>query len=313
MLPRCTRRRIKLGIMGVHMTIDDDGPAAVSSVQPTNAMSVDVEDYFQVSALEPHYPRASWDRQECRVQRNTERVLELFDEHRVRATFFMLGWVAERYPQLVRRIVDGGHELASHGYEHVRVTRQTPVEFKADATRTKKLLEDMAGCAVQGYRAASYSIGAANLWALDVLQEAGYRYSSSIYPIRHDLYGMPEAPRFAFRHGGDGLLEVPITTVQILNQKLPCGGGGYFRLLPYRVSRWAIRRVNQHDRQPCVFYFHPWEIDPNQPRPSNLTLKTRFRHYLNLTRMEQRLTRLCTDFRWDRMDTVYLTAAKVAA
>ncbi len=282
-------------------------PRAVTTpVGPVNAMSVDVEDYFQVWALEPHFPREQWDRQECRVERNTERVLELFGQHQVHATFFMLGWLADRYPQLVRRIVAAGHELASHGYAHLRVTQQTPSEFRADIVRTKKLLEDIGGQPVQGYRAPSYSIGAKNLWALDVLRDAGYRYSSSIYPIRHDIYGMPEAPRFAFRHGGDGLLEIPVTTVEILRQKLPCGGGGYFRLLPYRLSRWAMRRVNQHDGQSCVFYFHPWEIDPQQPRPSNLILRTRFRHYLNLKRMEHRLTRLLGDFRWGRMDEVFL-------
>ena len=271
----------------------------------TNAMTVDVEDYYQVSAFEPHVRRDEWGSYEPRVERNTERVLELFEGHGIRATFFMLGIVAERHPALVRRLVDAGHELASHGYSHVRATQQRPDEFREDVVRTKRLLEDIGGCAVRGYRAASYSIGADNLWALDVLRETGHDYSSSIYPIRHDLYGMPSAPRFAFRHNGDGLLEIPVTTVRVLNQTLPCGGGGYFRLLPYRVSRWAMRRVNQHDRQACVFYFHPWEIDPAQPRPRHLRLKTRVRHYLNLKRMEQRLTRLLQDFRWGRMDQIF--------
>jgi polysaccharide deacetylase family protein (PEP-CTERM system associated) len=272
-------------------------------------MTVDVEDYYQVSAFEPHVRRDEWDLYESRVEKNTERVLELFGAHRVRATFFMLGIVAQRHPELVRRIVAAGHELASHGYAHVRVTQQLPYEFRADVVRTKGLLEDISGCAVRGYRAASYSIGANNLWALDILCEAGHEYSSSIYPIRHDLYGMPGAPRFAFRHNGDGLLEIPVTTVRVLNQTLPCGGGGYFRLLPYPVSRWAMRRVNRQDRQACVFYFHPWEIDPEQPRPSDLRLKTRVRHYLNLNRMEARLERLLGDFRWGRMDRVFLPAA----
>lgn len=284
------------------------GASVPAASQPrVNAMSVDVEDYFQVSALESHFHRDRWDRQICRVHHNTERVLELFAGRGVRATFFVLGWVAERYPQLVRRIVAEGHELASHGYAHVRVTQQTPAEFKSDAARTKRLLEDIGGCEVRGYRAASYSIGAKNLWALDVLGEIGYRYSSSIYPIRHDLYGMPEAPRFAFTHGSGRLLEIPVTTVEVLGQKLPCGGGGYFRLLPYALSRWAMRRVNHCDEQACVFYFHPWEIDPQQPRPRKLRLKTRLRHYLNLNRMEQRLIRVLTDFRWDRLDRVFLT------
>lgn len=215
--------------------------------------------------------------------------------------------MAERYPGLIRRMVDEGHELASHGYSHVRVTQQDRETFYQDISRTRALLEDTAGVAVRGYRAASYSIGAANLWALEELARAGYRYSSSIYPIRHDLYGMPEAPRFAFRpEQAPMLLEVPITTVEVLQRKFPCGGGGYFRLLPYRLSRWAMQRVNREDRQSCVFYFHPWEIDPRQPRQTNIGLKTRVRHYLNLTRMETRLRALLRDFRWDRMDRIFL-------
>ncbi|HEX9625686.1 MAG TPA: XrtA system polysaccharide deacetylase [Acidiferrobacterales bacterium] len=273
-----------------------------------NAMTVDVEDYFQVSAFERHISRGTWERLECRVERNVDRILALFDAHGVHATFFMLGWVAERYPAMVRRIVDAGHELASHGYQHVRVTQQRPEEFRADVTRTKALLEDLGGCAVNGYRAASYSIGARNLWALDVLGECGHRYSSSIYPIRHDLYGMPEAPRFAFRPGASGILEVPVTTVTIGAHKFPCGGGGYFRLFPYALSRWALERVNRRDGQAGVFYFHPWEIDPEQPRQRDIGLKTRVRHYLNLGRMERRLTRLLGDFRWGRMDRVFLNA-----
>lgn len=282
--------------------------ALSTGTELTNAMTVDVEDYYQVSAFEPHVRRDEWANYESRVERNTERILEMFEAHGIRATFFMLGIVAERHPALVRRLVDAGHELASHGYSHVRVTQQQPEEFREDVVRTKRLLEDIGGCAVRGYRAASYSIGADNLWALDVLRETGHHYSSSIYPIRHDLYGMPGAPRFAFRHNGDGLLEIPVTTVRVLNQTLPCGGGGYFRLLPYAVSRWAMKRVNRRDRQSCVFYFHPWEIDPAQPRPCNLRLKTRVRHYLNLNRMEERLTRLLRDFRWGRMDQVFTQA-----
>ena len=269
-------------------------------------MSVDVEDYFQVSAFESHIDRADWETLPCRVERNTDHILQLFSEHGVKATFFTLGWVAERYPQLIRRMVDGGHEVASHGYSHVRVTNQTPDAFRADVVRTKALLEDVSGQEVQGYRAASYSIGAANLWALDVLAETGHRYSSSIYPIRHDLYGMPEAPRFAFQPNGGAMIEVPVTTVELFHRNYPCGGGGYFRLLPYVLSRWAMRRVNDHDGQSCVFYFHPWELDPGQPRQPGLGFKTRFRHYLNLRRMEKRLARLLRDFRWDRMDRVFL-------
>ena len=273
----------------------------------SNAMTVDVEDYLHVSAFEKHIRRQDWDALPCRVERNTDRVLALFADHEVKATFFMLGWVAERYPDLVRRIVAAGHELASHGYSHVRVTQQNPQSFREDVVRTKNLLEDLSGLEIRGYRAASYSIGAGNLWALEILQETGHRYSSSIYPIRHDLYGMPNAPRFPFYPNGEGeLLEIPVTTVELFNQKLPCGGGGYFRLLPYGWSRWAMRRVNDHDRQACIFYFHPWEIDPDQPRQQGIGLKTRIRHYTNLVRMEQRLHRLMDEFRWDRMDHVFL-------
>ncbi len=276
-------------------------------------MTVDVEDYLHVSAFEKHIRREDWDRLPCRVEANTNRILDIFAERQVKSTFFMLGWVAERYPALVRRLVAEGHELASHGYSHVRVTEQTPDEFREDVIRNKKMLEDLGGVAVAGYRAASYSIGAKNLWALDVLQETGHRYSSSIYPIRHDLYGMPSAPRFPFFPNGEGgLLEVPVTTVKLFNQKLPCGGGGYFRLLPYPLSRWAMRRVNAQDHKPCVFYFHPWEIDPDQPRQEGIGLKTRVRHYLNLSRTEGRLRRLLNDFHWDRMDRVFLSATASA-
>lgn len=273
-------------------------------------MTVDVEDYFQVSAFEKHIRRDQWDVLPCRVEANTNRVMDLFDRHGIKATFFMLGWVAERYPQLVRRIVDDGHELASHGYSHVRVTQQQPHEFRGDIVRTKKLLEDLGGVEVRGYRAASYSIGASNLWALDELAEAGHSYSSSIYPIKHDLYGMPEAPRFAFYpHNDKRLLEVPVTTVSVLDKKFPCGGGGYFRFFPYDLSRWAMQRVNRRDGQPCIFYFHPWEIDPRQPRQQGVGIKTRFRHYLNLHRMEHRLDTLLKDFQWNRMDRLFLDGA----
>ncbi len=271
-----------------------------------NAMSVDVEDYFQVSAFEKHVSREHWSRKDCRVERNMERILSLFAETGTKGTFFVLGWIAERYPQMVNRLVDDGHELASHGWSHVRVVEQNPREFREDVIRTKNILEDVSGKQVRGYRAASYSIGADNLWALDILQETGHQYSSSIYPIRHDLYGMPEAPRFPFHPSGDGFLEVPVTTVEVMGRNYPCGGGGYFRLVPYRLFRWALRRVNSTDKQACVFYFHPWEIDPDQPRQTGIGLKTRIRHYLNLERMEPRLRRLIRDFNWARMDEVFL-------
>jgi polysaccharide deacetylase family protein (PEP-CTERM system associated) len=237
-----------------------------------------------------------------------DRILALFERHGVRATFFTLGWIAERYPQVVRRIVAGGHELASHGYGHLRASDQSRAEFDNDIRSSKALLEDLGGQAVIGYRAPSFSIGAANLWALDALHDAGYRYSSSIYPIQHDHYGMPDAPRFAFYpNGPDGLLEIPITTVEVMARKLPAGGGGYFRLLPYALSRWMMERVNQVDQQSAIFYFHPWEIDPGQPRPEGASLKSRFRHYVNLERMEGRIEQLTRDFKWDRMDRIFLS------
>jgi polysaccharide deacetylase family protein (PEP-CTERM system associated) len=276
----------------------------VDDTRIRNAMTVDVEDYFQVSAFERYVERDDWDSIECRVERNVERILGLFERRGVKATFFTLGWIAERYPGMVRQIVDQGHELASHGWAHHRVTGQTPEQFRADVIRTKALLEDLSGRAVIGYRAASYSIGASNLWALEVLAETGHSYSSSIYPIRHDLYGMPDAPRFAFRPGTLDLLEFPVTTVRLGGRNLPCGGGGWFRLVPYVGMRWAMRRVNRTDGQPVIFYFHPWEIDPQQPRREGLDARTRFRHYLNLERMEARLERLLADFSWGRMDEV---------
>lgn len=273
-----------------------------------NAMTVDVEDYFHVSAFERYIGRDKWNELPCHVERNTDRILQIFAEAGAQATFFTLGWVAERYPALIKRIVEAGHELACHGYNHVRVTQQTPGEFRDDVLRSKRLLEDLGGVQVLGYRAASYSIGSRNLWALAVLEECGFRYSSSIYPVKHDLYGMPEAPRFAFRpNTAEGLLEIPVTTVELGKKKLPCGGGGFFRLLPYRVSRWAIEHVNRRDRQSGVFYFHPWEIDPDQPRQRGIDLKTRFRHYLNLSRTESRLRRLLLDFRWNTMAHVFLS------
>jgi polysaccharide deacetylase family protein (PEP-CTERM system associated) len=279
-----------------------------------NAMTVDVEDYFQVSAFADHIPRQDWERLPCRVEPNVERILELFMNKGVKATFFTLGWVAERYPGIVHRIVEAGHELASHGWSHVRATEQDRSELRADVIRTKAFLEDLSGAPVAGYRAASYSIGERNLWALDVLEEAGYRYSSSIYPIRHDLYGMPQAPRFAFHpNPATEFLEIPVTTVELGAKKLPCGGGGWFRLFPYSLSRWALRRVNGRDGQSCIFYFHPWEIDPDQPRQIGISARTRFRHYLNLHRMEDRLNALLDDFRWGRMDEVFLGAKAISS
>jgi polysaccharide deacetylase family protein (PEP-CTERM system associated) len=275
-----------------------------------NALTIDVEDYFQVSAFDRHIARADWDRWPSRVERNVERILELLDRHHVHATFFTLGWIARRHPQLVQRVAGAGHEIASHGYTHLRANQQSPQTFAQDITCSKRLLEDICGRPVVGYRAPSFSIDAGNLWALASLQRAGYRYSSSIYPIRHDHYGMPDAPRFAWRPlGADGVLELPISTVQVLGRRWPAGGGGYFRLLPYAASRWALQRVNADDGQAGIFYFHPWELDPEQPRPAGLGFKTRFRHYLNLHRTENRLTRLLSDLHWGRIDDIFLGAA----
>ncbi len=270
-----------------------------------NAMSVDVEDYFQVSAFENHIDRSQWDSLPHRVVNNTNRILDLFAQNDTRATFFVLGWVAERYPQLVQRIITEGHELASHGYGHLRATQQSREQFKEDVTRAKYLLEDIAGTKVKGYRAPSYSINKSNLWVHDELLEAGYVYSSSVYPVKHDLYGIPDAPRFAYQCN-NGLLEIPITTAQLLGKNFPAGGGGFFRLYPYSLSRWNIQQVNNRDKQVAIFYFHPWEIDPEQPRQEGISLKSRFRHYLNLDKTENRLKRLLNDFQWQRMDSLFL-------
>ncbi len=270
-------------------------------------MTVDVEDYFQVEAFSHQIDRSDWMDYEGRIERNVDRLLQQFSDHNARGTFFTLGWTAERYPALIKRIIAAGHELASHGYDHTRVDRQSPDKFRLDVRKTKQILEDLGGVEVRGYRAASFSVSNKTPWVFQILADEGYRYSSSIYPIHHDLYGMPSAPRFAYTPDENSeFLEVPITTISILNRKLPCGGGGYFRLYPYAFSRWAMRRVNRKDRRPCVFYLHPWEIDPDQPRMPNLSPKTRFRHYLNLRRMEDRLHRLLRDFAWDRMDRIFL-------
>ena len=273
-----------------------------------NALTIDVEDYFQVSALAPYIARSEWETRECRIERNVARILAMLDECGVRATFFTLGWVAERYPKLLREIVANGHELASHGFAHQRATAQSPAAFFSDIQLAKIVLEDIAGVAVKGYRAPSFSIGHENEWAFECIERAGYKYSSSIYPIRHDHYGAPDAPRFT-HDVRDGLVEVPLTTMRLFGRNWPAGGGGYFRLMPYCLSRWLLRRVNLVDRQPAIFYFHPWEIDAAQPRVPGIDAKTRFRHYLNLDRMEQRLRKLLFDFEWGRVDEVLLEAA----
>jgi len=274
-----------------------------------NAMTVDVEDYFQVSAFEKHIPRGDWQRWPQRVERNTKCILELFERNKVKGTFFVLGWVAEHFPALIRSIAESGHEVASHGYGHERLVNLTHAQFREGIRRTKGLLEDITGREVLGYRAPSYSIGPGTLWAHEELRMAGYRYSSSIVPIRHDLYGMPQAPRFAFFPDQAGLLEIPITTVAFLGRNWPCGGGGFFRLLPYLLFRKGLRHVNRHDKRPGVFYFHPWELDPGQPRVPDVPFRDRVRHYLNLNRMATKLGALLRDFRFDRMDRIFLEKA----
>lgn len=273
-----------------------------------NAMTIDVEDYFQVSAFESYIPRSLWDSMPCRIESNMDRILDLLDQKRIKATFFTLGWIAGRYPQMINRMVENGHELASHGWGHRRVTELNPTEFREDIHRSKSLLEDISGQAVIGYRAPSFSINSQNLWALDSLAEAGYRYSSSIYPVQHDHYGMPDSPRFAYYpRGENGILEIPVTTVRLWGRNFPAAGGGFFRFWPYILSKWFINRINLSESQAVIFYFHPWEIDAHQPRQSGISLKTRFRHYLNLHRMEERLNALTSDFKWDRVDSVFLS------
>ncbi|MEA2775976.1 MAG: hypothetical protein QOF90_1382 [Acetobacteraceae bacterium] len=274
-------------------------------MQVRNAMTVDVEDYFQVQAFAHCIDRKDWDKFPHRVDLNTNRILDQFGAAGVKATFFTLGWVAHRFPALIRRIVDDGHELASHGWDHTRVDHQDPETFRADIRRTRALLEDVGGVRITGYRAATFSIGPRNMWAYPILRQEGYSYSSSINPIRHDLYGMPDGPRVPFCPDLDGVMEIPMTTVRLLGRNWPCSGGGYFRLLPTALYRAGLTRVNSIDRQPGIFYFHPWEIDPGQPHIPNAGWKSRLRHYTNLSRMAGDLDKLLRDFAWDRMDRVY--------
>lgn len=264
-----------------------------------NAMTIDVEDYFHVSVFDGLIPRSTWDSLESRVERNTDRLLAIFHEYGVVGTFFVLGWVAKRFPSLVRRIAGAGHEIASHGYGHRLVYDQSRDAFRYDVKRAKHLLEDASGRAVLGYRAPSYSIVPQSLWALDVLIEEGYAYDASIFPIRHDRYGIPVSARqpYAIRRAGGVLVEAPASTTRVGPLNLPVAGGGYFRILPYGWTRWGIARVNQQEGEPVIFYLHPWEIDPEQPRLS-AGLLSRFRHYRNLQETEPRLRRLLDDFAW---------------
>ena len=269
-----------------------------------NGLSVDIEDWFQVGAFERTIRRADWESLTPRVERNSDAVIDLFGRMGAKATFFTLGWVAERYPALIRRIVDAGHELASHGWDHARVFTMTPDQFRDDIRRTRALLEDLGGRKVSGYRAPSFSIDKRTPWAHEILAEEGYVYSSSVAPVLHDHYGWPEAPRFAFRPiDGSDLIELPVTTAKLRGRTVAAGGGGFFRLFPYVFSRWAIRQVNAEQR-PAIFYFHPWEIDPGQPRVADAPLRSKLRHYARLGSMEGKLERVIGDFRWGRVDAV---------
>ena len=270
-----------------------------------NALSVDVEDWFQVGAFETSIRREDWDALTHRVERNSDAVLRLFADEGVTGTFFTLGWVAERYPALLRRIAEAGHEVASHGWDHRRVFTMTPEEFRIDLARARSAIEGASGTAVTGYRAPSFSIDKRTPWAHVVLAEEGYAYSSSVAPVRHDHYGWPDAPRFAFRPVADApLIELPVTTATIGSHTLAAGGGGFFRLLPYGFTRWAIDQVNRREGRPAIFYFHPWEIDPDQPRVGHAPLKSKLRHYSRLSAMEGKLRRLVRQYEWGRVDAV---------
>jgi polysaccharide deacetylase family protein (PEP-CTERM system associated) len=271
-----------------------------------NAMTIDVEDYFQVEAFASTIDRGDWESLPRRVEHNTERLLDILAETEVQATFFTLGWIAERHPGLVRRIVADGHELASHGSDHTRVDCQSPETFRTDVRRSKQILEDVGGVRVRGYRAPTFSIGDRSRWAHAILCEEGYQYSSSVYPIKHDLYGSPGAPRTPFAPL-PGLLEIPLTTVTVMRVDVPASGGGYFRLLPYPLTHWLLTHARRSNRSPAIFYLHPWEIDPDQPRQQTAPLLSRVRHYLNLGRTEPRLRRLLRNFAWTRMDRLFLS------
>ena len=275
------------------------------SASIVNGLSVDVEEWFQVGAFENVIERCDWNYIASRVEGNVARILDLFEWADAKATFFTLGWVARRHPRLIRRIVDAGHEIASHGYDHARLFTLDPERFAQDLAQTRWMLEDASGQPVLGYRAPSFSIDQRTPWAHAVLAEQGYAYSSSVAPVVHDHYGWPEAPRFAFRPLADSnFIEIPVTTAMLGSRRVAAGGGGFFRVLPYGFSRWAIHQVNQREGRPAVFYFHPWEIDPDQPRVENAPLRSRFRHYTNLDKMAGKLGELLRDFRWGRMDAI---------
>jgi polysaccharide deacetylase family protein (PEP-CTERM system associated) len=262
----------------------------------TNYLTVDVEDYFQVSAFENIVGKDKWEHYPPRVEENTKRILNLFDSYNVKATFFILGWIAEKFPALVKEIDAKGHEIGCHSYYHRLVYDLTPDEFREDTRKTKDLLEHLTGRKVLGYRAPSYTITKRSLWALDILEELGFAYDSSIFPIYHDRYGLPGAPRFEYKLPDHDLIEYPISTSIIMGRKIPVAGGGYFRLFPYWFMRMALKKINVREQQPFIFYFHPWEIDPGQPRMKNSRPLSKFRHYLNLSKTTDRLRCLLEDF-----------------
>jgi polysaccharide deacetylase family protein (PEP-CTERM system associated) len=277
----------------------------VDTLAVTNGLSVDVEDWFQVGAFEDVIDKGTWGSLADRVERNCDLILEMFSAADVKATFFTLGWVAQRHPALLRRIAEQGHELASHGWDHARVFRMDRAEFARDLEMSRKAIEDAAGVVVSGYRAPSFSIDQRTPWAYPILAEQGFTYSSSVAPIAHDHYGWREAPRFAFLPiPGCDIVEIPVTTATFGGRRLAAGGGGFFRVLPYAFSRWAIRQVNRRDGRPAVFYFHPWEIDPDQPRVAGAPVKSRLRHYTNLDGMADKLRQLVGEFQWTRMDVL---------
>lgn len=269
-----------------------------------NAMTVDVEDFFHVSAFDSIISPEQWQEYQPRVDGNTRRLLDIFAEKGIKSTFFVLGWVAERYPELIKEIHKQGHEVASHGYAHRRATEQTREVFQQDVKRSKDHLEDLLGEKLTGYRAPSFSISYDNEWAFEVLAELGFKYSSSTYPVKHDLYGTPDWPRFAYKRP-EGIVEIPIPTLKLMGKQIPIGGGGYFRLYPYKVTQKLVSKYLHDEKQPYSFYFHPWEIDAEQPRLRNAPWKSRFRHYVNLHRTEGKLIRLLDDFSWSTMRDVY--------
>ncbi|WP_165314150.1 XrtA system polysaccharide deacetylase [Vibrio ziniensis] len=278
----------------------------MEKVSRSNAMTVDVEDYFQVSAFADKVQFSEWGNSKypIRVENNTDRLLDIFSRHNTKATFFVLGWVAEARPNIVKKIVEQGHELASHGYAHQRANTQTPESFREDVYRSKAFLEDTSGIEVRGYRAPSFSIDPSNEWAFAILSQLGFTYSSSTYPVKHDLYGAPNWPRFKYKRP-EGIIEIPIPTNKTAGINVPIGGGGFFRLYPYLLSKILINNFIKQAKHPYCFYFHPWEIDHTQPRMTDVPLKSQFRHYLNLHRMENRLDRLLNDFHWDTISKVY--------